>query len=516
MTVRRIEGPADRFDRRLVGGVALALVVTGLVVARLVQVQVVEFAPLRAVAATQQERRLPLPAARGAVTDRHGKPLAMTLPADRRRTHESERIYPRGGLAAQLLGFVSRDGRGQEGIELAWDDALQGADGFRVVGANARGRLQTTPGSRAEAPRDGANVVLTIDATAQSVLERELARTVRDTGARGATGVLLEPTTGDVLAIASYPSFDPLDPGDSPAAYRKVRAATDMQEPGSTFKTFTVAACLEEGLVERETLVESSLRMELAGGHVLHDKKDFGWVTVDETLVHSVNTATAQLGRKLGPERLYRYARGFGFGCVTGVDLPGEASGILRRPVNWSGRSLETVAIGQELAVTPLQLACAYAAIANRGVLMKPRIVREIREPGGRTLRELRPRRVRRVVSPETARGMCAMLARVVEDGTGETARIPGVAVAGKTGTAQWFDPGSGRYDPSSHVSSFAGFVPADDPRLVGVVMVERPAGVGWGREVAAPCFRRIVEGILLAGREPGEIVLASLGGEAD
>jgi cell division protein FtsI (penicillin-binding protein 3) len=514
--MRRLEGPADRFDRRLVVGILGALLFAALVVARLVQVQVLEFVPLRKVAATQQERRLVLPAARGAVTDRSGKPLAITLPADRRRTHPGERLHPYGGLAAQVVGYVSRDGRGQEGIELAHDRDLQGVDGFRVVGANARGRLRSVPGGRMEAPRDGGKVVLTIDATAQSVLERELARTVEQTDAQGATGVLLDPLTGDVLAMASCPSFDPLRPGDSPAAHRKLRAVTDMHEPGSTFKAFTVAACLEAGLVEPETLVESSLTMELAGGHALHDKRDYGWVTVEETLVHSVNTATAQLGRKLGSQGLYEYARAFGFGCVTGIDVPGEVSGILRRPANWSGRSLETVAIGQELAVTPLQLACAYGAIANRGVLMKPRIVREIREPGGRTLREFRPRRVRRVVSTETARTLAAMLSRVVEEGTGETARIPGISVCGKTGTAQWFDPRAGRYDARSHVSAFAGFVPADEPRLVGVVMVERPAGVGWGREVAAPCFRRVVEGILLSGHQPAELVFASLGEEAD
>lgn len=508
--MRRLEVTADRFDRRLAVGMLALLLMAGLVVARLVHVQLLEFPSLRRVASVQQDRRLVLPAARGSVTDRSGKPLAMTLPADRRHTHQGERIYPRGTMAAQVVGYVSKDGRGQEGIELALDGDLQGQDGYRIVGANARGRLRTTPGSRIESPRDGSTIVLTLDATAQSILERELARSCEDTRARGATGVLLDPGTGDVLAMACFPTFDPLDPGGSPAAHRKLRPITDMTEPGSTFKVVTAAACLEEGLVERQTLVESSLTMELAGGHRLHDKQDYGWVTVEEVLVHSVNTATAQLGRKVGADRLYQYARAFGFGCVTGVELPGEASGILRRPANWSGRSLETVSIGQEIAVTPLQLASAYGAIANRGVLMKPRIVREVREPGGKVVREFRPKRVRRVLSNDTAKVLCEMLARVVEEGTGETARIPGVAVAGKTGTAQWFDARTGRYDPSSHVSSFAGFVPADEPRLVGVVMIEQPNGVGWGREVAAPCFRRIVEGILLAGREPAEIVLAS------
>lgn len=508
--MRRIEGGSDRFDRRLAVGVGLASLSLALLALRLVQLQVLEFRPLHRAADRQQERSQVLQAARGAVTDREGNPFAMTVPEDRRGTHEEERLYVKGSLAAQVVGFTSRDGRGQEGIELAYDRDLKGVDGHRTLGASARGRLRTMPGSRTEAPQDGATIVLTIDSRAQSVLERELARTVEATGARSATGVFLDPETGDVVAMASSPSFDPARPGSFSAANRRLRAVTDMMEPGSTFKAFTVAACLEEGLVEGETMVESSLRLQLAGGHVMNDKQDYGWVTVEEILVHSVNTATAQLGRKLGAERMFEYARAFGFGCVTGIDLPGEVSGILRRPANWSGRSLETVAIGQEIGVTPLQLAAAYGAIANRGVLMKPRIVRELQEPGGRTIRAVRPRKVRRVMSASTARDLSAMLAKVVEEGTGETARIPGVSVAGKTGTAQWFDPKTGRYDPSSHISSFAGFVPAEDPRLVGVVIVERPSGVGWGREVAAPCFRRVVEGILLSDREPGELLLAS------
>lgn len=513
--MRRIDSSADPFDRRLAAGVGLGMFMLCLLVLRLVQLQVLEFKPLHDMANRQQMREQGIKAARGAVTDREGHPFALTVPADRRGKKPEERLYARGMLGAQVLGFTSRDGRGQEGIELAFDKDLTGRDGYRTVGASARGRLRTLPGSRMEAPEDGATVVLTLDSTAQSVLERELARTVDVTGARSATGVFLDPSTGDVVAMASSPTYDPTRPTAFPADSRRLRAVTDMIEPGSTFKAFTVAGCLEEGLVEPETLVESSLRMELAGGHTLHDKEDYGWVSVEEVLIHSVNTATAQLGRKLGSERLFEYARAFGFGCVTGIDLPGEMSGILRRPANWSGRSVETVSIGQEVGVTPLQLAVAYGAIANRGILMKPRIVRELREPGGKVIRQVRSRSVRRVMSPSTARTLSAMLAKVVEEGTGETARIPGLTVAGKTGTAQWFNPKTGRYDASSHVSSFAGFVPAENPRLVGVVIVERPSGVGWGREVAAPCFRRVVEGILLSDREPGEMMIAS-GGDAD
>lgn len=498
----------DHFERRLVAAAVVAVAVGGLVVARLIQVQVVQASTLREEAINQQKRTLPLPAARGAIVDRDGRPLALTLPADRREREAPPRLHPRGRLAAQVIGWTSREG-GQEGIEFMFDEVLRGRDGSRVVGANARGDLSTRPDSRTRPPEDGATVVLTLDLRAQSVLERELQRCVEETGARCATALLLEPRSGDIVALASWPSYDPEDPGDSPAEHRRLRAVTDCNEPGSTFKVVTVAACLEEGLVKPETLVESCEELELQGGEILHDEKDFGWVSVAETLILSVNTATAQLARKAGPTLLFEYSRAFGFGCVTGIDLPGESSGILRRPAHWSGRSLETISIGQEVAVTPLQLALAYAAIANDGVLPKPRLVREIRGPHGKTIRSFRTREVRRVMSKKTAQELRSMLALVVAQGTGTAARIPGLTVAGKTGTAQWFDRDRNRYDPHRHIATFAGFVPAEDPVLVGVVVVDRPNGVGYGGEIAAPCFRRIVEGTLLASPEPTVLALA-------
>jgi cell division protein FtsI (penicillin-binding protein 3) len=444
-----------------------------------------------------------LPAARGSILDRDGEPLAITLRAGRRGEHPAERLHPRGELASQVIGFVSRDGQGREGIELAFQEELRGRDGYREVTADGIGKLRTLPGNEVRPARDGSHVVLTIDATAQAVLERELERCVRETGAVSATAVLLDPSNGDILAMGSYPDYDPSNPGRVPAAHRRLRALADLHEPGSTFKLVAAAACLEEGVADRETLVQSCERLELAGGHTLRDREDFGWVTLEEAMVQSVNTATAQLARRLGPELLYDYARAFGFGCVTGIDLSGEVSGILRRPANWSGRSLETVAIGQEVAVSALQLTAAYAAIANDGVLLKPRIVREIRDPDGRRRRSFPVREVRRVVSRQTAETLTAILTKVVEEGTGEEAAIPGVAVAGKTGTAQWYDAQTGRYDRGRFVSVFAGFVPADAPRITGVVMVDRPEGAGDGGLVAAPCFRRIVEGTFLAQRAP-------------
>jgi cell division protein FtsI (penicillin-binding protein 3) len=505
----RSHAPA-RFERRLVAGALAAFVLGGLVVVRLVQVQVVQAGPLRAEARSQQERTLAVPASRGAILDRAGEPLVLTLPEDRRAGREAKRAHPRGSLAAQVLGFCDTDGRGVEGVELAFEQHLSGQPGSRVVGANAHGYLATTPDSRARAAEDGATIVLTIDTTAQSVLERELRDCVEKSGAACATAVLMDPRTGDVYAMGTFPNFDPGNAGESRAEHRRNRSITDLAEPGSTFKIVTAAACLERGVAAPGTLVESSKEIELSGGR-LRDKEDYGWVTLEETLTLSVNTATARLAREVGADALYEYARAFGFGCVTGIDLPGEVSGILRRPVHWSGRSLETIAIGQEVAVSPIQLACAYAAVANDGVLMEPRVVREIRDSDGRLVRSFHPKRVRQAVSRETARFLTEILTAVVEDGTGKEARIPGLSVAGKTGTAQRVDPKTGQYDPRRHVSSFVGFLPAEDPKLVGVVVVDRPNGVGYGGQVAAPCFRRIVEGTLLTSRDVSELDLPSI-----
>jgi cell division protein FtsI/penicillin-binding protein 2 len=499
--VRRQARPPQHFERRLFFGTGIGGIVIALVAARLVQVQIVEAKSLRQEAHTQQYRTLELKCVRGSIVDRRGEVLAVTLPADRRGTREAERLYPQGRTAAQIIGTTSADGRGLEGLELAADGLLRGTSGSREVAANAHGFRYTAPEGRVRPPEDGATLLLTLDSRMQAILERELKACVERTGASAATGVFMNPSNGDVLAMGSYPTYDPQEPGRASAEARRNRAITDVFEPGSTFKMITAAACLEEGLADPGTTVLSAAEMELAGGDILHDKEDHGEVTLEETLVLSVNTATAMFARLVGPERMYDYARAFGFGCVTGIELPGEVSGILRRPVHWSGRSLETISIGQEVAVTPLQLVSAYAAIANHGELLAPRVVQEVRSATGKVLRRNPVRKVRRVVSEETAETLLEMLTEVVESGTGRAARVPGIRVAGKTGTAQRIDPETGRYDPRRHVAFFVGMVP---PGLAGMILVDRPAtGVGWGGEYAAPCFRRVVEGFVLASREP-------------
>lgn len=499
--MRRQPQSPQHFERRLFFGTGIGGIVIALVAARLIQVQIVEARTLRQEAHTQQYRTMALSATRGSIVDRRGETLAFTMAADRRGTRDAQRLYPLGRLGAQVIGTISEDGRGLEGMELAADAILRGTPGSREVAANAHGFRYTTPGGRVHPPEDGSTLLLTLDSRMQAILERELKGCVERTGATAATGVFVNPSNGDILAMASYPTYDPQDPGDASPEARRNRAVTDVFEPGSTFKMVTAAACLEEGLANPQTKVMSAAELELPGGDILHDKEDHGEVTLQETLVLSVNTATAMFARMIGPERLFDYARAFGFGCVTGIELPGEVSGILRRPVHWSGRSLETISIGQEVAVTPLQLVCAYAAIANHGVLLAPRVVQEVRSSTGRTIRTNPVREVRRVVSEDTAETLLDILTEVVESGTGRSARIPGVRVAGKTGTAQRIDPETGRYDHRHHVAFFVGMVP---PGLAGMVLVDRPAtGVGWGAEYAAPCFRRVVEGFVLASREP-------------
>jgi len=486
-------------------GLLGAVVLGGLVVARLIQVQIVEAGPLKAEAKSQQQRTMGLPASRGAILDRQGTPLAVTIPADRRGENEAKRQYPRGSLGAHVIGFVSSENRGLEGVELAYENLLRGKAGSRVVGANARGLRFSTPDGRTRPAKDGDDVTLTLDVNAQSVVERELKDAVEKNGAAAATAVFLDPRTGDVLALSSYPTFDPQDPAKTRPEFRRNRAITDLYEPGSTFKIVVASGCLEAGVVTPGTLLESRKELELAGGRPLRDKMDYGWVTVEETIGLSVNTATALLGRMLGPEKLYETARAFGFGCVTGIELPGEISGIVRRPATWSGRSLETISIGQEVAVTPMQVVCAYAAIANGGILLRPRIVREVRDVSGSVIRSYTVSPVRRVLSRSTAETMTRMLVGVVENGTGTEACIEGVRVAGKTGTAQRIDPKTGRYIVGRHVSSFVGFLPAESPTLVGIVVIEEPEGVGYGGQVAAPCFRKIVEGMAVAASTPGQ-----------
>ncbi len=409
---------------------------------------------------------------------------------------EPLRLYPNRELAAHVLGFQGDDG-GLEGIERAWDDTLAGTPGRAVVGRDALGREVETQ-RVLQAPVPGRGVMLTLDAHLQHVAEREIDAAWRRTGARAAMAVVMDPRTGDLLAVAIRPTFNPNTFLDVPSreSWRN-RAITDPFEPGSTFKVILAAAALEEGVVRPDDRIFAENGRITIARTTIRDWKPYGWLTFGEVLQHSSNVGSIKVGLALGPERYYRYITAFGFGQPTGVGLAGESRGLLREPARWSALSLPTLSIGQEISVTALQMVAAFGAVANGGVLVRPRLVKSVFDADGREVRRLEPVVVRRVIRPETARTLTRLLVRVVEEGTGHKAAIPGYTVAGKTGTAQKLDPVTRRYSHAAGVLSFIGFAPAEEPRFVMLVMLDEPRTERWGSEAAAPVFAAIGREIL-------------------
>jgi cell division protein FtsI (penicillin-binding protein 3) len=331
--------------------------------------------------------------------------------------------------------------------------------------------------------------------------------------------VAMDPRTGDVLAMAIRPTFNPNIFGELPSrdAVRN-RAITDPFEPGSTFKAIMAAAALEEGVVRPEDRIYAENGAITIARATIHDWKKYGWLTFSEVLQNSSNVGSIKVGLALGSERYYHYMTAFGFGAPTEMGLSGESRGQLRDPRRWSALSLPTMSIGQEVSVTAMQIVAAFGAIANDGVLMRPRVVKALVDEAGRETRRIEPRAVRQVISRETARTLTRILAKVVDGGTGRHAAIPGYDVAGKTGTAQKLDPATRRYSRAPGVLSFIGFAPADAPRFVMLVMLDEPRNEKWGSEAAAPVFSAIGREILRylevppRGTQPVQIVTASPG----
>jgi stage V sporulation protein D (sporulation-specific penicillin-binding protein) len=403
-------------------------------------------------------------------------------------TSETRREYLLGPAAQEVLGRTDLDNTGVEGLELQFDAELRGQPGWTTRFRDGRGRSHALPGLLHREPTDGRHVVLTLDADLQAILESHLARALDTLDAVRAFGLFLDPRTGEVLAAANVPH---LEPG-------RIRNwnFTDQYEPGSTYKMVVAGAALEEGVVRPNTWLEASATGEalVAPGCLLHDVHKEAGYTFFDAVRWSSNIVMARLALRLGGERYHRYATALGFGSLTGIAFPGETGGRLRSPEHWSGRSLPTLAIGHELTVTPLQLALAYAAVANGGVLMHPMLVREVRDADGRTVRRISPHAQRRVFSESTTEVLSQMLAAVVDSGTARHARIAGLRIAGKTGTAQKFDPRTRRYGDRMFVSSFVGYAPVDDPALVGVVVIDEPRGRRYyGGEVAGPVFREVL-----------------------
>jgi cell division protein FtsI (penicillin-binding protein 3) len=410
--------------------------------------------------------------------------------------YEPTRYYPQGTLAGQLLGFVNRDSEGLEGIELQYNDYIRGATGSSVAERDALGRRVLVQGVEGLQIPPGSDVHLTLDTSIQHLAEKELEATILKYRAKAGVAVVVDPATGEVLALANFPTFDPNKFSQQSADQRRNRAVADSFEPGSIFKTILAAAALEEGVVGKDDLFYCEMGKYHYAGKVIHDTHPQGWLSFSKILQVSSNIGFTKVAEKLKKDRYFKYIDKFGFGRVTGLDVPGEVPGLLRKPETWSGIDLATHAFGQGISTTPMQMVMAYAAIANGGILMRPYVTRKVVSPQGETLLGNQPQIVRRVISENTAKLLGSMLRDVTaEGGTGMMAKVDGFEVAGKTGTAQKAERGG--YSAKKRVSSFVGFVPADNPRLVALVLIDEPEVNVYGGVVAAPVFRNIAQGAL-------------------
>ena len=395
---------------------------------------------------------------------------------------EELRAYPQGRVASHVLGFAGTDNHGLDGLERSLDKTLSGRPGFETIVKDPFGRAIDVVTSRAERP--GRNVTLTIDHQIQSNAEQILARTVRQFGARGAAAIVMDPRTGAILAMANYPTFDANEFSTASPDARRNRAVTDAYEPGSTFKIVTIAGALEDNVVSPTSTFTLAPTIQVAD-RVIHEAHIRGTevMSVKEILSQSSNVGTITVAEKLGSGELAGWIDRFGFGRPTGIDYPGESSGLVLPLEDWSGSTIGTVPIGQGIAVTPLQMVSAYATIGNGGVRVTPRLVEKVGS------KRIRGPKATQVVSKHTADRMMSMFRDVVLEGTGTEAAIPGYTVAGKTGTAEKAE--NGRY-VKKYVASFVGLVPAKKPRLAILVMVDEPRGNIYGGVVAAPAFRDI------------------------
>jgi cell division protein FtsI (penicillin-binding protein 3) len=432
---------------------------------------------------------------------------------------EARRYYTSKSLAAQLLGFVGDDGEGQEGIERAFDEVLQG-DSARVPSLrDARGRAVLGEAPTPEALLAGARVELTIDVGLQLAAEQALSKAVTQARATAGMLVAMDPRSGEVLALANAPTFNPNLPR-SRGSLRN-RAVLDTYEPGSTFKIFTIAGALDAGVLQPDETIDCEGGAYKVGGHVIHDHKGLSRATPARIVATSSNIGAAKIGARLGRERLPRTLLAFGFGERSGTDLAGEPRGAVPSPR--AEIALATMSFGQGVAATPLQITTAAAAIANGGMLMKPLLVRKVLDgASGAVITQYDPTPVRRAVSRQTAALMARWLEGVVADadGTGKRARLEGWRVAGKTGTAQKADPVTRRYSADKRFSSFVGFAPAEAPRIVIGVFIDEPRGDVYGGEIAAPVFREVADHALKSlgvppSRAPAP-ALASAGGKPE
>ncbi len=406
---------------------------------------------------------------------------------------EPKRFYPNDSLAAHVLGFVGTDEVGLGGVEQFYNDRIRGESGKLYLETDAQRRAFE---SYEIQPHPGQTVVLTIDQTIQYRAEQALFAAVERSHAKSGTAIVMDPLSGDILALANAPAFNPNQPPRDAEERRANGALQNTYEPGSTFKIVAYSAAIEKGLARPDDKIDCQMGQITVAGRVIHDHHSFGVLTVAEALAQSSNVGAIKLGLRVGNESMFDYIRRLGFGSRTGVDLPGESAGILRPLERWQPSSIGSIAMGQEIGVTPLQMATAYSALANGGLLVKPHLVREMRSPDGTVLFQARTES-RRALKTETTMALRGMLEGVTLRGTARKAQLNGYTAAGKTGTAQKIDPRTRAYSSTKFIGSFVGFAPVTNPAVVIIVVIDEPQGSYHGGDVAAPVFREIAEEIL-------------------
>ena len=418
---------------------------------------------------------------------------------------DQQRIYPNQALAAHVLGYVGMDEReadgrrrletsGKDGIERSLDAKLAGIRGWRLTETDRPGQEVVSLREENVEPKDGLNVVLTIDSVVQHMVESALAEGMEKHSPNSISGIVVRPRTGEILALANLPTFDPNNPGDAPVDARRNRVIADVAEPGSTFKIVVVSGALNDGIVRLNDTFDCEHAHFHFAGRILHDHESYGVLSVENIITKSSNIGAAKIGIKLGESRLYEYVRSYGFGTPTGLWLPGEVGGIVHPVKRWSKYSIAQIPMGQGIAVTSLQMVMAMCAIANKGVLMRPMIVDRLEDRDHNVKEKYSPQRVRQVISEAGAEQMVTALKTVVSpEGTAAKAALAHYTVAGKTGTAQK-SGGPAGYLPGKYFASFVGFFPADNPEVCISVMMDEPKQGYYGGQIAAPVFRQIAE----------------------
>ncbi len=410
-------------------------------------------------------------------------------------TQESQRVYPKGSLAAHILGFAGIDSQGLEGIEVQYDAWLRGVPGRISIEYDARGQEIPNAVHRLFEPTDGLSLVLTIDETIQYILERELEAAMIAGGAKNACAIAIDPKTGEILGLANYPTYDPNNYQAYPAANRRNYAVADTFTPGSTFKPITAAGALEDGLVSWRSTFHCGGSLLISGRTIrCHRTSGHGSQTLGQVMDNSCNVGFMNIGMKLGIQRFYDYVESFGLTSKTGIDLPGEAEGIIIPRSKAKVLDLAVMSFGQSLTVTPMQLITAISAIANGGTVLQPHLAKELRTADGVLIQSFASKKETKVISEKTARELWESLESVVENGTGKRAFLPGYELAGKTGTSQ--KTVGGRVSSEHHVASFVGFGPARDPQIALLVVVDEPVGAYYGGTVAAPVFAKIMRDV--------------------